>query len=1238
MSNTPTIGSNNKVEVHNYQHYGSNTFGENDRYVPIAATYSAAGGFDYNIAAAVLPTSLDHRKVFSNLISQMQSEGDFLSNSQIVRLLSNLTSLFRSRFRSNRSIGRLATIHDGYGPLSFVKLLTDARLFGSYFNSSSIQINSAEHLSESYELILASCLKAFSSFGLQYLSSRGNIESIIDESNVSSDLLASLVSEELTTNAILNSIHHITRHLADSAKLYYTDFFKIESKKEESKVNAAVVRGTEAIDRIFNIIAESSRLVIEESVYGSTAVGDARFDTNRIAVDEAVTFLQENDSLSLVFKNGFYCLTSLAGSMNLADMNYLNAVSNKNDLANSELGVLINFLRSNSLLNGAEFSFEDPSDVIKAIKQKNTNTSSPSDKVVANLLYSVSKFNENSKDAEGDVYGKMKKKPMQAAVELFFSFDGKANVFRSNTKDIKYVKRVNDVLKLVQVTYESKTGQNAADAQVKKLTYLDSLFNSLSGVKESEFLTTLQSLSDRVDNLLKYRAKLMEHYQNAGKSSTSDSSKLAAVISAFADLCTDSMDANDVEVTNNINNFLNSEIWNSSDASILFAAAMTPNKSSGDVADVIRNYVFDISSLQAFNKSALGDIVTVSSSSEDIAGFEFSQGSVLEIQLATVTELKTSNSTLESLNGVKDLSDLFGHLMQSDKGRKAYSKRMNLYYNARLNSAIVQSQILDDIFKGNVNQLTSPFTFSVDFKNKFTTKIGQIATALAYNLALYKSSLYSSVAHYLLSFDDILYTVEKGIEFSRINYIANFSSDEVLNFVKQERDNIKVIVSQLGILEAIEAISKEREGFPLIVTDGQTDFQYTLDRLMSIFGEKATRKSLSDYIKTIGSLCAKISSSSSDIRNFKDVIDINESSYREAMGKMSNIHTRDEKLNIDMLAIYEPNNVATDLINRTTDRTMVSAHFLYGLDLNKLVAASYSEKSYDKRMFDVTDIVLPVGLDPKKNVAPHTLIDLVSSQLDARFNEKTVNKEAASSRLERIVITEGSTLAAMFQYAISGNELVRYGLYGLPVSKTAYTDDGILNSILEEAGLHGDQRLADYEVHSILAYVRTMSKYNGFPLQLTKVGKEFFDSGLYLQSGYKEFKEGVSTSTDNVMFLSRKITSLKLKDLVTYSNSVTNKMGDGLNPIVAINFYMRPEESLSLLNSDIVIYKSHHPPKLTKVTPGSGSSPFYIENNSIMFVEGEISIEPKRLISELQARNTIVDAAKAILSVIDNKV
>lgn len=168
--------------------------------------------------------------------------------------------------------------------------------------------------------------------------------------------------------------------------------------------------------------------------------------------------------------------------------------------------------------------------------------------------------------------------------------------------------------------------------------------------------------------------------------------------------------------------------------------------------------------------------------------------------------------------------------------------------------------------------------------------------------------------------------------------------------------------------------------------------------------------------------------------------------------------------------------------------------------------------------------------------------------------------------------------------------------------------------------------------------MRALSKYNGFPLQLTKVGKEFFDSGLYTQSGYRESVDDISVRTDNVMFLSRKITSLRLKDLVTYSDSVVNKMGDGLNPIVAINFYMRPEESMALINSDIVIYKSKYPPKLTKVTPGSGTSPFYIENNTLMFVEGEVSVEPKRLISELQARNVIVDAARAILSKIDNKV
>jgi hypothetical protein len=855
------------------------------------------------------------------------------------------------------------------------------------------------------------------------------------------------------------------------------------------------------------------------------------------------------------------------------------------------------------------------------------------------VLYSVSKFNENSTDPNGEVYKKMKSKPSEAAVSLFFSYDGNTSEFRTNSRDIKYVRRVNDVLKLVQVTYNSSpSARGEGESEVKKLTYLDSLFNSLSGVKESEFLNTLHDLSNRVDNLLKYRSKLMEHYQSAGKSSTSDSSKIANVLNAFAGLCMDSMDANDVEVTNNINSFLNSEAWLNSDASTLHAAAMTPSKGDNEIADVIRNYVFDVSSLQAFNKSALGEIVSVSSSSEDIAGFEFSQGSVLEIQLSTVTELKTSSSTIASINGVKDLSDLFGHLMQNSTNRKAYSKRMNLYYNSRLNSALVQPAILQDIFQGNINQLTSPFTFSVDFKNKFTTRIGQIATALAYNLALYKSALYSSIAHYLLSFDDILYTVEKGIEFSRINYIANFSSDEVMEFVKKERDSIKTIIGQLGILEAIEAVNRERQGFPLIVTDDQTDFQYTLDRLMAIFSEKATRKGLTDYLKTIGSLCGKISTSSSDIRNFKDIIDINESSYREAINKMASVHTMDERLDIDMLSIYEPNNVATDLVNRTTDRTMNSAHFLYGLDLNKLVASSYMGKGYDRRKFDVSDIILPVGLNAAKNTAPNVLIDLVSSQLDAQFNEKTVNKESSSSRLERIIITEGSTIAAMFQYAISGNELVRYGLYGIPVSKTAYTDDGILNAILEEAGLHGDQRLADYEIHSILSYVRALSKYNGFPLQLTKVGKEFFDSGLYTQSGYRESVDDISVRTDNVMFLSRKITSLRLKDLVTYSDSVVNKMGDGLNPIVAINFYMRPEESMALINSDIVIYKSKYPPKLTKVTPGSGTSPFYIENNTLMFVEGEVSVEPKRLISELQARNVIVDAARAILSKIDNKV
>lgn len=1237
----------NTIRVANFQYLGTSVFSQNERYIPVAAIYCAAGHFDFNVAASLLPTTADNRRAFARMTSQILAEGDFLSNSQVIRLLSNFTSLYKSRFRTARSISRLASIHDNFGPLNFVKLMTDTRLIGSYLSDSILRLQSANDYELSYEAIVVSCLKGIQSFAAEVVSSSLDLDQLLDPISFSSGNLASIMATDLDGQSAIASISTLIDVLKNKSVNNYSTLLKrsVSSVRIEKNASENVAL---AIERIWGMIGEVARLVLEETSYVAMLPRSEKENSPefiKLSVEDSVKFLETNDVISLVMRVAYQCITSLASNLSTDITNLVSNESNRTQGSaafdtNDRIGVLNKdlFALSSIDLRSDKIDIKNRDSLSRypALMKKNTKTEGID--VLLDILYSSFKY-LSTDDAEYAAYLKgVSKGGIGIIAEKFFRVDSSASKFSPASNAMKIISSVNDLTKMIKLIVSTqKDADNTINGPViTKVSYLDMAFNSLSGVKAENFISTLISLDKRVNDLLNYRQSMINHYKDLGSQRQADTTKLSELLRAFASLCDSLSGADDTEIISYMEGFLESDLWKGSEASVLFAAAMTPDNGYLEVVEMVKSYVLDTASIQAFNKSAIGKLISINEGIEEVPGFEFSQGSVIEMKALGVTRVVTNSAQIESVNGIKDLMDLFGHISDISGRNKEYSDRMHLYYNAKFNMALVNKNILDNIYKGNGGQLTSPFTFSSDFKAKHLIRLGQIELAISYSLAIYKSALYSSISHYLLSYDDVLYMVEKGLELSQLSYISNYNSETVSEFVTAERSTIKTIIGQIGISEAMSAIAIERKGFPTLEIDGSSDFQYCIDRCVGIFAQKASRKALSDHLKTISALCGKIMSSGGDVRNFRDIIDVAESSYRTQLNNLSSVFKRDEDLTVDMISIFQPNSGATAVVNDTTNRTMTSADFLYGIDLNKLILESYNNTG-SKDLNKILDIVLPAGLDKQMNTAPSILVQLITDQLDANFSSRTVNSDNANNRTERMILTEGPVVTALTNLAIGGNELSRYGIYGQMVSKVAYTMEGALNGVLEELGLHGDQRLSDYEVHAILMYVRSMSKYVGFPLRLTSMGSAFYTDGLFAKYTYSAKSESSLGSTEGTLSLSRKITSIRLKDIVKLSDTIINRLDDGTGEIVTLNFYIRSEEAGKLLNSDLVIFKSKEAPKLTKVIPGSGMSPFYVENNSLLFIEGSVSADIRRPLNDIQAKNIITESAHAILKVIGEK-
>lgn len=216
----------------------------------------------------------------------------------------------------------------------------------------------------------------------------------------------------------------------------------------------------------------------------------------------------------------------------------------------------------------------------------------------------------------------------------------------------------------------------------------------------------------------------------------------------------------------------------------------------------------------------------------------------------------------------------------------------------------------------------------------------------------------------------------------------------------------------------------------------------------------------------------------------------------------------------------------------------------------------------------------------------------------------------------------GPATSAIMRFGTGYGEMAQYGISNEYHTKIAYSSKDALVKVLEEVGLHPDNNLYEFELSNFIKYIQFMERFGNFPLMLNSKGVE----------SYQKLANAEEVDTHYQTLARPHLSKFRIGDICMVKTSSMRQTEDMVGSLYNIDFYVRGEEVLNLLNSDFIEFKADTAPSLLAVSIRDGLQNFYVFSDEMTFVEGFAPANIYRKLSDTQALSISLSIVEALFS------
>lgn len=1195
------------IDVIEHSQYAKSILQQDKQYVPIAAFYSNYGSFRRELINPVLPVSPTGRNRLNDVLRNMENGGVHFNEGKLVRMFSMLGSQLIAYHRNAMRFSNEIADYGTFGPLNYLRYATRVAT-----NISDLHFTEKEiDYTHTVDYMLKVLISAYAD-----VSSRLMVNAVVDIPGVPT-------SEQLNIDDYAKYFSTGTNAWKGNPDLY-SSFNKLSrymtisvGKRFEIMISKLLPSGSEMIstfitlaEAVMSSINDMARTIAgaitDHVLSGYKATGDKR------SMGAELDNLSKNSSLLDVYSLAFMMSIKKIGDVS----NFANAQETEKETTKrlgqsaftSDYGV--GFVVSDLAIIGVKIDGADPSEMFDSIANFDISEWSALTATIFSYL-NVAHAADIEFTLPNGTYDVLSKQ----GYGLFgYQLAGHMLDYLANGMS------VNSTIDKIE-DYFTSLGGALGDLIASGDSLAKNKVLSITGVNSSDKLKSLDELSKQIDRVIEGRDAVIDYYKHLDTYGTEAIGNIAGLLREYDIMCSSLANATSKpQAITHVDAFMDSKAWKNSGAHKLHTSAFSHSTKPTDADSLMQQMIVDHKVINAFNQSIFADFATVKSVGTTFPGQEFSLGRHLIIEYKGELDITGIKDQQIFVNGTNGFNDVYS-LVIGDLKKKEIAQKLSAIYNVKLQQCLSDDDILRQISRPTGSTLASNYSFPTEVHSSVFTSVIAIETAIRYEMSCYKYAVKGNIAQMLLAHFDMLRSLEVALKNRELNFYTETSVERVREVLVEMKANIKQMISDLNVKEAVVRDDELGSGIPNLIVDGQPKVDESLDLLLSFFNEKANRLWYRDTMRNIHSLVTRLDTGKADVRNFTYLIDIAPSNYSAEYATLTKFDEELERLNVDPLANLLPDEGMTEEVKDTTHRSYTKAHFLYMVNLE----AAFSQRKLDKILnLEETytqDLQLPAGLD-YTNRLPASVFRIMAIKISNVLKDRYISSADASERANKLYMLRGYNTNALMKIGTGFGELAEYGLSNESLAGVAYSVKSGFEKILAEIGMHPESIVQQFEVPHVLEYVYSMSRHHNFPFRLTAQGVKERSAGTANDVKLSRLNVSAFGSPDNSKF--------KIQDLFELKPTFMRTSSDMAGTVFHYNLYLRDEKAAKLLNSDIIEYNSSAEPVLMAMSPRDGLREFYTTQEEFVIVQGDFDADVRRSVSGGQALSVVVGIAEAV--------
>lgn len=1183
-----SVSQGTDVRVLNHTQYAKSVLQQEDRYIPVAAAYSARGMFERGMIMTIIPTNKSGRDQIRAIMRTVDIDGTIFNESRLIKLLSVMGSSLLAYHRNSMRYMSDLKDYDKFGPLNYLRYITrvtqsirNLRGKKGVIDYSKTVDSLLSIMVQAYSLSLAEMLRSINTGEYEAFDHMPWYEKE-DFSRVSDSLMLNWVSNP----DIVGDFHLTYRYIIEAAKtktrVIATDLYSASNKSLPIFLDLA----DSAWDSI-NDFAKSNASAILDSI----ALNRKSVNSEKAAVDTNLESLGENTSPLQI-----HIISFLSSIERISDVGV--AKADGSGLSDELLSSALKFKESNSRVRSV-LGLTDKSDedeLNATIDDLVSNSSGVYARSIADLLKSVA-----SSEADNDTM-----------LSFQYTNDALSEVISNLGAGISRP-QMDDVLDH-WFSFNSALSVLLGDGNAFSNT---GLVKTL-GVSDNKLNEALVELNRHIDTIIEGRDSVKDYYANMDSRGVKAIESLPSLVREFDALCSSISTTSSKELASNlIDQFLKSETWLNSGAQKIYDVSFSFIGKTTDADSMLQALVIDDRVIDRFNQSAMSKFARIESSATLFPGHEFALGRSLTAKYegtTTITGMSKGNFVINDFSGYVDIFKM----IKSDPKDKETMERLSVVYNVKLQQCLSDSDVQRNVSRPSSASLSSNYNFANAVKDVALTRLQSIETAIKYDLACWKYSVKANIALYLLSLVDLFRSLKMAVKARELSFFSESGIERIEEMITESLDLVEACVTKLQLQEATAALKVSDRGIPPLRIGSAKDTAANLDSLLSHFDIKSNRIALKDSILNVARLVDRLDAGRADSRNFAFLVDIDSSIYGAEMNQFNRFSDDLERVEVDVLAKVMPNSALTTVVNDTTHRMVDRANFLYAVNLIDTLQQSKFGFLGDSNRFITKVGSLPQGINDEDYILPRPILKLLVSKVNSELSERYMNREDAAERMERLYLLKGPAVSAVMRFGTGYGEMAEFGLSNEFFSKVAYSEKDALIKVLEEVGLHPETLLYEFELRGFLEYIKHLQKEANFPLELNAYGERILRGGEY------------EALFDAQSIMRPKLSGFMIMDVISVKNDILRTANNMAGTVFHVSFYVRDENVLAMLNSDYVEFKSETSPTVLALSVRDGLQNFYIYQDEITLIEGHTPANIRYSISDAQALSVSVAIVESL--------